>query len=158
MEKKMIMVKSGTNCTVCVSVPELNLRKTWTKKGTRLPIDRDILFQACYDRGVETMIREGILIIEDRDFLIEAGFLTEEEMDNLVEITDAYVQRIIKNMPLSEVKKELKKLSQSQIDEIVNYAIEHYTELNMDRIDLFTKVSGKNVMKAITNYKAAQED
>jgi hypothetical protein len=158
MEKKMIMVKSGANCTLGITIPELNLRKTWTKKGTRLPIDRDTLFQACYDRGVETMIREGILIIEDREFLIEAGFLTEEEIDNLVEITDAYVQRIIKNMPLSEVKKELKKLSPSQIDEIVNYAIEHYTELNMDRIDLFTKVSGKNVMKAITNYKAAQED
>jgi hypothetical protein len=40
---------------------------------------------------------------------------------------------------------------------VANYAIAHYIDLNMDRVDLFTKVSGKNIMSAIANYKAAQE-
>ena len=158
MEKKMIMVKSASNNTVVVYVPTLTLHKVWTKRGMKLPISSDILMQACYDPSVEYLIRHGILVIEDKEFLVEAGFMSEEEIDNLVELTDAYVQRLIKNMPLSEVKAEIKKLSPNQIAEVVNYAITHYMELSMDRVDLFSKISGKDVMKSIANYKAAQED
>ena len=158
MEKKMIMVKSASNNTIVVYVPTLTLHKVWTKRGMKLPISSDVLMQACYDPSVEYLIRHGILVIEDKEFLIEAGVMSEEEIDNLVELTDAYVQRLIKNMPLSEVKAEIKKLSPNQIAEVVNYAITHYMELSMDRVDLFSKISGKDVMKSIANYKAAQED
>jgi hypothetical protein len=34
----------------------------------------------------------------------------------------------------------------------------NYTDLMMDRIDLLSKASGKKIMEAIKNYKAAQED
>jgi hypothetical protein len=158
MEKKMIMVKSASNSTLVVFIPELNLNKAWTKKGMRLPIDRDVLMQACYNDGVINLVSSGRLIIEDKEFLIEAGFMSAEQIEDLVELTDAYMQRLIKNMPLSEVKKEVVKLSQAQIEEVVNYAIMHYTDLAMDRVDLFSKISGKDMMQAIANYKAAQED
>ena len=49
-------------------------------------------------------------------------------------------------------------MSRSQIDELAEYAITHYQDLMMDRIDLLSKLSGKNIMGAIKNYKAAQED
>ena len=157
MENKMIMVKSASDSTLVVFIPELGLNKTWTKKGMRLPIARDILMQACYDDSVMGLIASGMLVIEDKPFLIEAGFMSEEQIDNLVELTETYLRRLIKNMPLSELKKEVTKLSRSQIEEVANYAIEHYTDLAMDRVDLLAKISGKDMMQAIANYKAAQE-
>ena len=60
-------------------------------------------------------------------------------------------------MPLAEVKEEIKKLTPAQIEELVNYAILNYTKLALDRADLFSKVSGMNVMEAIKNYKLSQE-
>jgi hypothetical protein len=157
MENKMIMVKSASDSTLVVFIPELGLRKTWTKKGMRLPIDRTVLTQACYNPAVENMVRDGSLVIEDKAFLIEAGFMSEEEIENLVELTETYLKRMIKLMPLIDVKKEIVKLSSSQINELIDYAITHYTDLNMDRIELFGKISGRDMMRSITNYKAAQE-
>jgi len=155
--EKMIMVKSASDCTLVISIPELNLRKVWNKRGMKLPISESVLMQACYYLSVETLIKDGDLVVEDKDFLVNAGFMSTEEIENLVELTESYMARLIKNMPLTEVKKEVRKLSKSQIDEVTEYAISHYVDLNMDRVDFLSQVSGKNIMKAITNYKAAQE-
>jgi hypothetical protein len=43
------------------------------------------------------------------------------------------------------------------LDELANYAVEHYQELSMDRIDLLTKATGKNIMNAINHLRKAQE-
>ena len=48
-------------------------------------------------------------------------------------------------------------MTQTQIEELADYAIVHYNELMMDRIDLLSQASGKKIMEAIKNYKAAQE-
>jgi hypothetical protein len=155
--EKMIMVKSASDCTLVISIPELNLRKVWNKRGMKLPISESVLMQACYYLSVETLIKDGDLVVEDKDFLVNAGFMSAEEIENLVELTESYMARLIKNMPLAEAKKEIHKLSKSQIDEVTEYAISHYVDLNMDRVDFLSQLSGKNIMKAITNYKAAQE-
>ena len=101
--EKMIMVKSASDCTLVISIPELNLRKVWNKRGMRLPINESILMQACYYLSVETLIREGDLVVEDKEFLVNAGFMSAEEIEDLVELTDAYMARLIKAMPLAEV-------------------------------------------------------
>ena len=33
--------------------------------------------------------------------------------------------------------------ARTQLEELAEYAIEHYTDLNMDRIDLLSKATGK---------------
>ena len=65
--------------------------------------------------------------------------------------------RLIKLMPLSEVKKELAKMSDSQLEELGDFAVTHYTELAMDRVDLLSKATGKNILVAIKNYKDSME-
>lgn len=61
-------------------------------------------------------------------------------------------------MPMSEVKREVAKMSRAQIEELAEYAIVHYNDLAMDRVDFLTQVSGKNILIAIKNYKDAMED
>lgn len=158
MENSMVMVKSASNSTVVVNVPDIPLHRVWKKRGAKYPVDRKILLQAYYDPSVEILFREGILTTDDKEFLKEVGLMDEDEVAVVTPLTDAFLTRIIKLMPLNEVKTELAKLSHTQCEEIADYAIGHYTELSLDRVDILSQVSGKNIMGAIENYRAAQQE
>jgi uncharacterized Fe-S cluster-containing radical SAM superfamily enzyme len=157
MENNTIFVRSASDYTVVVNVPHIPLQRVWQKKGAKYPFDRNTMIQAYYDPSVEALFKEGKLVTDDEKFLVEVGLKEEGEPNPVVELTDILKTRLIKAMPVVEVENELKKLTRSQIEELVDYAILHYQDLAMDRVDLFTRVSGKNVMEAIRNYKLSQE-
>lgn len=157
MENTMIMVTSASDFTLVVNVPEISLHKTWRKRGAKYPIDRKLLVQAYYDPAVENLFKSGMLTTNDTDFLKEVGLMEEDGTTQVVILTEALLNRLVKIMPVNEVKKELSKLSRTQLEELADYAVEHYTDLQMDRIDLFSKVTGKNLIKAIEHHKRAQE-
>lgn len=158
MENNTVFVRSASDCTLIINVPHLPLRRVWQKRGAKHPFDRNILIQAFYDPAVESLFRNGKLITDDEEFLIAVGLKESAETPvEVCELTDTLKTRLIRLMPLAEVKKEIQKLTHSQIEELVEYAIVHHTELAMDRIDLFSKISGKNVLEAIKNYKLSQE-
>jgi hypothetical protein len=157
MENNTIFVRSASDYTVVVNVPHIPLQRVWQKKGAKYPFDRNTMIQAYYDPSVEALFKEGKLVTDDEKFLVEVGLKEEGEPSPVVELTDTLKTRLIKAMPVAEVENELKKLTRSQIEELVDYAILHYQDLAMDRVDLFTRVSGKNVMEAIRNYKLSQE-
>jgi hypothetical protein len=98
-----------------------------------------------------------MLTTNDVEFLKEVGLIEEDGTATVTPLTEAFLARLIKLMPLAEVKTELKKLSRSQLEELADYAVEHYTDIQMDRIDVLTKATGKNIMKAIEHYRKAQE-
>lgn len=157
MENNMIMVASASDYTVVVNVPDIPLHRTWKKRGAKYPVDRKLLLQAYYDPSVEYLFTQGILTTNDVDFLKEVGLMEEDGTANVTILTDALMARLIKTMPIAEVKKELAKLSRTQLEELADYAIEHYTNLQMDRIDLLSKATGKNIMKAVEHFRKAQE-
>jgi hypothetical protein len=159
MENNFVMVKSASDWTVVVNIPHLNLHRVWTKRGQQYPIDRTALIQAYYTPAVEALFKKGRLVTSDVDFLREVGLLDESTQKSVVyELTDSMKTRLVKAMPLAQVKEELAKMSRAQIEELADYAITHYQDLAMDRVDLFSQASGKNLLNAIKNYKAAQED
>jgi hypothetical protein len=98
-----------------------------------------------------------MLTTNDVEFLKEVGLMEEDGTANVVVLTEALLTRLIKTMPIAEVKMELTKLSRTQLEELADYAVEHYTDLQMDRIDVLSKATGKNIMKAIEHYRKAQE-
>lgn len=157
MENNTIFVRSASDSTIVVNTINPPIHRVWTKKGTKYPFDRQTMIQVYYDPSVEALFREGKLVTDDEAFLIEVGLKEEGKTSEIVELTDDYKNRLIKLMPLAEVKTAVQKLSQSQIDELVDYAITHYQILAMDRVDYFTKISGKNVMEAVKNYKLSLE-
>ena len=155
----MVKVRSATDATVSLFDPTIPLRKTWEKRGAVIPIERDKLIQAYYNSSLDACLRNGTLVIEDKQFLYEIGFISSmEEATPAFEMTKVIMDKMIGTMPLWEVQKTLKSLSQAQIAELAEYAITNYTSLKMDRIELLTKYSGKNILKAIELYRAAQED
>lgn len=157
MNNNFVMVRSASDWTLVVDVPHLNLHRVWTKRGQKYPIDRDALIQAYYRPAVEALFRDGSLVTDDKDFLREVGLLDEKESPIVYELTENTKIRLIKNMPLVEVKKELAKMSRAQVVEVADYAVTHYNDLAMDRIDVLSKASGRDILTSIKNYKAAQE-
>lgn len=157
MENNMIMVTSASDYTLVINVPEISLHRTWKKRGAKYPIDRKILVQAYYDPAVESLFRDGMLTTDDVNFLKEVGLMEEDGTTEVIVLTEGLLNRFVKVMPLVEVKKELAKLSRTQLEELADYAVEHYTDLQMDRIELFSKATGKNLMKAIDHYRRTQE-
>ena len=157
MENKMIMVKSASDYTLVVNIPDIPLHRTWKKRGAQFPIDRNLLLQAYYDPSVEALFKEGMLTTNDVEFLKEVGLIEEDGTETVMVLTEQLMNRIIKMMPVAEVATTIKKLSRTQLEELAEYAIEHYTDLNMDRIDLLSKATGKNIMNAITHYRKGLE-
>ena len=157
MENNMIMVKSESNFTIVVNMPDLPLHRTWKKRGAQYPIDRKQLLQAFYDPSVEYLFRNGLLTTNDVDFLKEVGLMEEVGTPNVTLLTEALMTRLIKTMPVQQVRTELGKFSHDQLEELADFAIEHYTELAFDRVDLLSKASGKNIMAAIEHHRKAQE-
>ena len=157
MENNMIMVKSASDFTLVVNIPDIPLHRTWKKRGAQFPIERKTLIQAYYDPSVEALFKEGMLTTNDVEFLKEVGLIEEDGTENVVILTEQQMLRLIKNMPLAELSNELKKLSNTQLEELADYAVVNHTNMSMDRIDILSKATRKNLLKAIELYKKAQE-
>lgn len=154
----MIKVRSASDFTLVINAPEIPLVKTWNKRGAIYPIDKDVLIQAYYSTSLESLVKKGMLVIEDKDFLIEVGLIEEKNEEVAVELTHTLMDKCISTMPVWELEQTLKKMSEYQISELAEYAIANHTKMKMDRIELLGKASHKNILKAIELYKAAQED
>ena len=155
----MIKVRSATNRTISLYDPTIPLRKVWSKRDAVYPIEREKLMQVYFNSSLEKLLRQGLLIIDDKKFLVEVGYLLEEnEPITTIELTPALMKRCISVMSLIDLKDTLSKLSIAQINDLVAYAVEHNDELRMDRIDILSQASGKNILRAIELHKKDQED
>ena len=155
----MVKVRSATDVTVSLFDPTIPLRKSWEKRGAVIPIEREKLIQAFYNSSLEDCLRNGTLVIDDKSFLYEVGMIeSEQDPAPSFEMTTTLMDKMISTMPLWEIQNTLKNLSNTQIAELAEYAITNHKNLKMDRIDLLSKYSGKNILKAIELFKAAQED
>lgn len=154
----MIKVRSASDATVIVNSPSTMMCKRWYKRNSFHLIPKDTLLQTYYNSCLESLVKKGVLIVEDKEFLREVGLLIDDETSMVMELTEAMMQKAISVMPLWELEQTLRKLSKHQIGDLADYAIQHYSELKMDRIEILGKASGKNILKAIELYRAAQED
>ena len=154
----MIKVRSASDATIVINSPETMMVKTWGKRNAFHFIARDVLLQSYYNSSLEYLVTKGLLVVEDKEFLKEVGLYNEEEEPIVKELSEDLMKKCLSTMPLWELQKTIETLSEHQISDLVQYAIEHSTELKMDRIELLSKASRKNIFKAIELYKAAQED
>ena len=154
----MIKVRSITDTSVSLYDPTIPVRKSFDRKGAVAMIEKDKLIQLYYNSDLETAMRAGLLVIDDKDFLIEVGYIIDkDEAAEEIDLNPAFMKRCIGVMPVAELAIHLNKMSKHQIEELAEYAIQNSKDLRMDRIDLLGKVSGKNILKAIELLKADQE-
>lgn len=154
-----VIVKSMSTGKIVIDLPDLRFKREWPKKYSKVTVDAEVLKEALYDPGVEYMINNGLLFIEDMDFKKEVGLEPEDAKEpvNLVPLDEKLMQRILKYMPVSQVGEELKKLNVEQRRMLVTYAIENEM-ISMDRVDIIKEICGVDLLKAISLKKANEEE
>lgn len=159
MENKKVKVKSETNGTVSINLPELQLKRTWERKGTVRTISFNDLEQAIYNRGVEYMFLNGILSIDDMEVKKALGLEPDDvtEPTNIIILSDDQKKRYLTVLPMSEFKVEFNKLPYEQMQELADYAIENEI-VKMDKCDFIKERIGIDIIKAIQLNKTEKEN
>jgi hypothetical protein len=142
-----VMITSMVGGTISASA--LN-HKVWNKKGQKLPVSKDVLREAIYEPGIEYMFKNGILYIEDMDFKIELGLEAEgtKTPTQIIPMDEKYMTRVLKLMPISEMKKSIDEMSMVQKQELVDFAVKQ-NDIQLDRIKIVSDKCGVDVLKAI---------
>ena len=147
-----VNVTSMVRGTVILRLPQNGylVKKTWPKKGTKMPIPKASLREAIFQPGVEAIFREGILYIDDMDFKIELGLEEEntQKPTNIIPLDENYAKRVLKNLPIFEMREALKKMSADQIREFLDFAAEQ-NDIQLDRLNVIKEVTGTDLLKVI---------
>ena len=158
MEDK-IYVESMVSHRVSILMPGSTIWKRWPKRGAKIPFSRNELIEAYYDPGIEYMFTHGILYTDDMEFKIAVGLEDEDttEPTKTIKLDDNFMKRMIGLMPVAQFEEEIEKLSYDQRQMLVEYAINHQSELKMDRVDLLDKKCGVHILKSIELAKSMEE-
>ena len=155
-----IYVESLSNSVVCIDLPQLRLRKEWTRRGQKIPVDREALAEAIFDPGVEYMFKKGILYIEDLEFKKEIGLEDYDatEPTKIVPMTEQQMKRYLTVMPLQELEGALNKLSSEQKRELAAYAVQNELVGDLARTDILNKVCGVDLYKSLSLKRKNEAD
>lgn len=160
MENDKIFVESMVNGTVSLVLPGSTIARNWSKKGSKLAFDRQALYEAYYEPGIEYMFTHGILYTDDMDFKKLVGLEDEDatEPTKTIKLEDSFIKRMISYMPVSDFSQEMDKLSYDQRGMVVDYIMKHPTELKLDRTDIIDSKCNVHILKAIDLMKAEKEE
>ena len=142
-----VMVTSMVGGTISASSLE---HRVWNKKGQKLPVSKDVLREAIYEPGVEYMFKKGILYIDDMDFKIELGLESEGTTTptEILPVDDKYLNRVLKLMPIAEMKTAIDKMSIVQKQELVDYASKQ-NDIQLDRLAIVSDKCKVDILKTI---------
>ena len=154
-----VMVTSMVSGRIGLVLPRLHINKVWPKKNTKLPVEKDVLREAIYEPGVEYMFKQGLLYIDDMDFKIELGLEEEgtKAPTNVIPMDEKYMNRVLKLMPIAEMKKAIGAMNDNQKRELIDFASEQ-NDISFDRMDVIKKLTGIDVVKVIELKRSKEEE
>ena len=142
-----VMVTSMVGGTISAASLE---HRVWNKKGQRLPVSKDVLREAIYEPGIEYMFKKGILYIDDMEMKIELGLEAPGTTapTEVLPVDDKYLNRVLKLMPISEMKAAIDKMSIVQKQELVDYASKQ-NDIQLDRLAIVSDKCNVDILKTI---------
>ena len=84
------------------------------------------------------------------DFKIELGLEDEgaKAPTNIIPIDERYLERLLKRMPVLEMKAAIKTMNGEQRHELIDYAAKQ-TDIQMDRVTAIKEITGTDLFKVI---------
>lgn len=158
MDKK-VKIKSMTNGRVVLNVPDLKLRRVWEQKGAVKTIPYELLEEAKYDLGVQRLLEEGILYIEDMDTKKKLELEPEDAKEpvNIIILTDEEKAALLAKDNTKALIEELKTLKNEQKHSLVEYAIEkEITDIQVT--DILKRATGVDVINAVKIKREEREE
>ena len=151
MSQKVIVISNVSGETV-IDLPELRLKRVWTKKGAKLPIDLETLQEALYDPGVNYMFTRGLLYIEDMEAKKTLELEPEDatEPQNIIVLSEDQKQRYLNKLPTPDFKLAFSKLSKNEQTSLAHYAIDNNIRITLDKNDIIKDILHIDVNQIIT--------
>lgn len=142
-----VMITSMVGGTISAASLE---HRVWNKKGQKLPVSKDVLREAIYEPGIEYMFKKGILYIDDMDMKIELGLESPGATapTDILPVDDKYLNRVLKLMPIVEMKAAIDKMSIVQKQELVDYASKQ-NDIQLDRLAIVSEKCNVDILKTI---------
>ena len=142
-----VMITSMVGGTISAASLE---HRVWNKKGQKLPVSKDVLREAIYEPGNEYMFKKGILYIDDMEMKIEIGLEAPGTTapTEVLPVDDKYLNRVLKLMPISEMKAAIDKMSIVQKQELVDYASKQ-NDIQLDRLAIVSDKCNVDILKTI---------
>jgi hypothetical protein len=142
-----VMITSMVGGTISAASLE---HRVWNKKGQKLPVSKDVLREAIYEPGIEYMFKKGILYIDDMEMKIELGLEAPGTTTptEVLPVDDKYLNRVLKLMPISEMKAAIDKMSIVQKQELVDYASKQ-NDIQLDRLAIVSDKCNVDILKTI---------
>lgn len=142
-----VMITSMVGGTISAASLE---HRVWNKKGQKLPVSKDVLREAIYEPGIEYMFKNGILYIDDMEMKIELGLEAPGTTapTEVLPVDDKYLNRVLKLMPISEMKAAIDKMSIVQKQELVDYASKQ-NDIQLDRLAIVSDKCNVDILKTI---------
>ena len=157
MSEKVTVI-SNSKSIVSIFIPELRLKRTWNKKGSKIAIDKEVLEEAMYNPGVEYMFKTGILYIKDMQDKIDLGLEPEgaTKPENIIILTDEEKKEWLSSKKQAwELKTMLEKLSHESRKDFCDFVIENEL-LEGKKAEVIKEVCGVDIVRAI-QLKQANE-
>lgn len=150
MENKVNIVNTS-NSQVVINYPQLRFKRVLERKGSRVTIDKEIFTELLYSNGFMSLIKKGILYVEDMEVKKEVGLEPDNATEpvNIIVLTDKQKERLLKTAPFSELKDTCEKLHSEQLKELVSFAIANEINMDMNKLDYLQAKTGKDILKAI---------
>lgn len=158
MMQRMVKVQNMVNKTISIKKPQYNFNKRWTQKNQIIPVPFEALEQMLWDEGIRRFFDRGMLYISEMKDKIDLGLEPEgaTEPQNIIVLTDKQINDFLTSKPFVVFKKELEDLSDTQIREIVNYAIIHELA-DIEKVNYLRKLTGVDILKAIARNLDVKE-
>lgn len=153
MERNVI-IKNMIDAKVGVKDISTGLNRVWQRRGQVMGIPFEIVEQLLWQDGFRNMIDQGILYIENmkdkQDLGLESADATVPE--NIIVLTDKEIEYLLKEAKIDEFKKRLTEIPDTQIDLLIDYAINHKI-VDSVKCTILKKITQRDILKAISNQE-----
>lgn len=137
---------------------DLRISRRWPARGSVVTFTKEQLEELMYDAAFSNMVHEGKLYIEDMEVKQELGIEPEEASEpTIILLDEKTLERYWKLMPFAQFKIELKKLTNSQIASLAEYAIRHGEESSIQKANYLSEISGYQILKGIELEEQSKE-
>ena len=111
-----------------------------------------------FDVGVRNMFNDGVLYIEEMDVKKDIGLEPEDASEpvNIIVLNDKQKRDYLINKPYNEFTEMVDKLSLTQLNELVDYAIEKKL-VDFERSEYIKSKCGRDIINAVRLNKLNQE-
>ena len=159
MAERMVLVKNMVDSRLGVADATTGIKRRWERRGQTIPIPFEAMTQLLWQDGFRRMIDQGLLYIENMKDKQDLGLEPQEATTptNIIALTPTQMEDMLKKKPVDVFKKELSRLPDAQIDNLIDYAISNKI-VDSAKCTILKQVTGRDILKAISRKEEIEAE